>query len=248
VNTLWRAFEKLLKPGKIQRALDVLNEADKQINRDLATKPLSIDSTCYEDHHRSDHYRRVCDKWRQKKKKKKRKSPGSWGKSVNRARRRKVRRMPKLTLAVAAASHRILAMKAVLGNGSDIPDLLPMLTAASRCGKVKTAVADAGYDSEDNHRIARQDMGVRSIIPPGIGRPTSKLPTGRWRRLMAKRMARKADRKVYGQRAQSETAHSMMKRNQSSALRARKPENQKKEMMLRALTHNIMLLCDELEG
>ena len=65
---------------------------------------------------------------------------------------------------------------------------------------------------------------------------------------MAKRMARKADQKAYGQRAQSETAHSMMKRNQSSALRARKPENQKKEMMLRALTHNIMLLCDELEG
>jgi transposase len=65
---------------------------------------------------------------------------------------------------------------------------------------------------------------------------------------MARRMKRKADQKHYGQRAQSETAHNMMKRNLGSALRARKPENQKKEMMLRVLTHNIMLLCDKIEG
>ncbi len=32
------------------------------------------------------------------------------------------------------------------------------------------AVFDGGYDSEDNHRLARRDMGVRSIIP--AGRPT----------------------------------------------------------------------------
>ena len=109
-------------------------------------------------------------------------------------------------------------------------------------------VADAGYDSEANHRIARQDMGVRSIIPPGIGRPTTKPPTGRWRRHMAKRFKRKADQGHYGQRAQSETAHSMIKRNQGSSLRSRTPERQKKEMMLRVLVHNITLLCDDIEG
>jgi hypothetical protein len=113
---------------------------------------------------------------------------------------------------------------------------------------VAVVVADAGYDSEANHCIARQDMGVRSIIPTGIGRPTSKPPSGRWRRHMKKRFARKADQKQYGQRAQSETAHSMMKRNMSSALRSRTPERQKKEMMLRVLVHNIALFCDEREG
>jgi transposase len=64
---------------------------------------------------------------------------------------------------------------------------------------------------------------------------------------MAQRNKRKADQKHYSQRAQSETAHSMIKRNLGSALRARKPEMQKKEMMLRVLTHNIMLLCDQIE-
>jgi hypothetical protein len=240
-NTLWRAFEKLLKPGKIQRALDVLSEADERLNRDLAAKPLSIDSTCYEDHHRSDHYRRVCDKWRREKTKKKRKPPGSWGKSVNASRRRKLRRMPKLTLAIAAASHRILALKAVLGNGSDIPDLLPMLAAALQRGKVKTVVADAGYDSEANHEAARQMMQVRSVIPARIGRPSDAPPTGRYRRLMKQRFKRKADAKTYGQRAQSETVNSMMKRNLGDSLRSIKPERRKQEMLLKSLVHNIML-------
>jgi transposase len=65
---------------------------------------------------------------------------------------------------------------------------------------------------------------------------------------MAKRFKRKADRKAYGQRSQSETAHSMIKRNLGSALRSRTPDRQKKEMMLRVLVHNIALLCDELQG
>jgi transposase len=116
-----------------------------------------------------------------------------------------------------------------------------------RRAKVKVVVADAGYDSEANHRIARQDMGVRSIIPAGIGRPTDKPPAVRWRRHMANRFKRKADRKHYGQRAQSETVHSMIKRNLGSALRSRTPERQKKEMMLRVLVHNIMLACAEEE-
>ena len=65
---------------------------------------------------------------------------------------------------------------------------------------------------------------------------------------MANRNKRKMDRKLYAQRSQSETAHSMMKRNLGSALRSRTPERQRKEMMLRVITHNIALLCEELEG
>src|SRR5438105_7266790 len=42
-------------------------------------------------------------------------------------------------------------------------------------------VADAGFDSEDNHRTGRLDMGVRTIIPPEIGRPTDKPPPTRFR-------------------------------------------------------------------
>jgi hypothetical protein len=129
--------------------------------------------------------------------------------------------MPKLAIAVNSGCHLILSAKVCIGNGSDAPDFDDLLYRAWRRARVAVVVADAGYDSEANHRIAREDMGVRSIISPGIGRPTSKPPTGRWRRHMAKRMMRKADQKHYGQRAQSETVHSMLKRNQGAAVRRR---------------------------
>jgi hypothetical protein len=149
--------------------------------------------------------------------------------------------MPKLALAAAAATHQILAVRAVIGNGSDAPDFTPLLFQSWRRADVKTAVADGGYDSEANHQTARQDMGVVSIIPPKIGRPTKKLPLGYYRRQMKRRFKQKADAKVYGQRAQSETVNSMMKRNLGENLRSIKPERQKQEMMLRAIVHNLML-------
>jgi len=37
----------------------------------------------------------------------------------------------------------------------------------------------------------------------------------------------------------------MIKRNQGSALRCRTPERRKNEMLLRVLTHNIMLACEQ---
>lgn len=87
-------------------------------------------------------------------------------------------------------------------------------------------------------------MGVRSVIPPKIGRPSAKPPTARFRRLMRQRFARKADRRTYGQRAQSETVNSMMKRNLGDDLRSIVRRRREQEMLLRALTHNVMLYAN----
>jgi Transposase DDE domain/Transposase domain (DUF772) len=251
-NTLWRAFDCIVKTRRVNRMLDLLVlDFDQAKRLRLWQKPLALDSTCFEQRHRSAHYERRCRQMQlkaQAKAQKKPEKPGSWGKSANASRRRSLTAMPKLSLAVASSCHLILAAKVRVGNGSDAPDFDDLLVYSWKRAAVKTVVADSGYDSEANHCIARQDLGVRSIIPPGIGRPTSKLPQGRWRRHMARRFARKADQKAYGQRSQSETVHSMIKRNQGSALRSRTPERRKKEMLLRALTHNIALLCAEEEG
>jgi transposase len=123
-----------------------------------------------------------------------------------------------------------------------------LLFHAWRRAAVKTVVADAGYDSEDNHRLAREDMGVRSVIPPKIGRPTQSPPTGYYRRLMKRRFKSKTDAKAYGQRAQSETINSMMKRNLGDSLRSIRPERREQEMMLRSLVHNLMLGPEKKEG
>lgn len=244
-NTLWRAFDKLVEIKRVNRMLDLLAELFNQARLlKLSIKPLTIDSTCYEERHRSRHYDRVCRKMRlgegEKYARKRRRKRTK--REVNLARSRKVRAMPKLALAVSAASHVILAARVHTGNGSDQPDFQPLLRCArKRAATVRVVVADAGYDSEKNHRGAREQMKVRSIIPATIGRPTHKPPQGRYRRLMQSRFARKADRRHYGQRAQSETVNSMMKRNFGDALRSVVPERREKELLLRVLTHNIML-------
>ena len=46
----------------------------------------------------------------------------------------------------------------------------------------------------------------------------------------------------YGQRWQVETVNSMVKRRLGSALRARKYQSQCRETMLRAITHNVMIV------
>lgn len=165
---------------------------------------------------------------------------------MNRRRRRAVRRLPKLSLAVDAACHVVLAAVASTGAGGDQPFLDGLLYHAWRRtgGRVRCVVADAGYDSEDNHRIARLDMGVRSVIPPKAGRPTSKPPAEPMRRNMHRRFGRRADARAYGQRWQAETANSMIKRNLGSAMRARTAVRRRHELLLRVLTHNIMLLAE----
>ena len=65
---------------------------------------------------------------------------------------------------------------------------------------------------------------------------------------MNQRFSRKADRKPYGQRARSETVNSMMKRNFGDALRAISPRRRKRELLLRSLTHDIMLLANRQKG
>jgi hypothetical protein len=244
-NTLWRAFARVAETRRVNRLLDLMAAAfarAKLLRALTAVRPLTIDSTCFEERHRSHHYDRVCRKMRLR-------DGGKYaGKvapaEVDASRSRKARRMPKLALAVASGCHLVLAARAGTGAGSDSPDFRPLLCRAWCRANVKVSVADPGFDGEHNHRAARLDMGVRSVIPPRVGRPSAKPPAGRFRRLMRRRFARKADRRAYGQRAQSETVNSMIKRNFGDALRSIRAKRREQEMLLRTLTHNVMLYAN----
>src|SRR5205085_12384303 len=91
-------------------------------------------------------------------------------------------------------------------------------------------------------------MNVLSFIKADAGRPGKKPPVGYYRRLMSRRLKGSQRGKKYGQRAQVETVNSMLKRNLGDALRAKSPGARRNEQLLRVLTHNIALLCDEIEG
>jgi len=99
-----------------------------------------------------------------------------------------------------------------------------------------------GYDSEANHLLARRrGQRITALIPAKIGRPTDKEPSGYYRRRMKRHW--KKYKKAYGQRWQIETINSMIKRLQGSALRARSYWSRCREMLLRVLTHNILILA-----
>jgi hypothetical protein len=248
-NTMWRAFGMLTETRRVNRMLDLFAElfaAARLLPRLATVKPLTIDSTCFERRHRSGHYDRACRKMTLPDGAKYARETRAvrTEAQVNRARSLAVRQMPKLALAVAAGCHLVLAARAHTGAGSDAPDFGPLLYRAWRRANVRVVVADPGFDSEANHRAARLDMNVRSIIPPEVGRPSAKPPAGRFRRLMRQRFARRADRRTYGQRAQSETVNSMIKRNFGDALRSVLPKRREQEMLLRTLTHNVMLYAN----
>ena len=255
-NTLCRASRVILKPSRLDGMLDVTAEWGRRLGLIKGrVMPVALDSSMFESRHVSRHFERRC---RQSAKAARRRAAGAAARSAQnaakrdrkRARReadlrrsRVAKRLPKLSPAVATASHLILAARATTGSGGDQPFFAPLLRDARRRASFDTAVGDAGFDSEDNHRISREEVGVRSVIPPNTGRPTDKAPTTRYRRLMKQRFARKADKAKYGQRWQAETVNSMIKRNLGSALRATDARRRSRELLLRVLTHNVMIVA-----
>ena len=69
--------------------------------------------------------------------------------------------------------------------------------------------------------VSREACGIRTVIPPKHGRPTTKPATGYYRRLMQTRF----DRKAYRDRVQVETVMSMIKRRQGSHAPAQLPQS-----------------------
>lgn len=239
-NTLCDAFAKLTEQAILGEMFDrVAVGFEKAELLKLDEKPLAIDSTAYESHHVSRHYEKRKAKTKATQEDE---SPRQLRRSATRS--DTVKALPKLALAVAASCHLILAAWATTGLGSDHRHFEPVLLDAWRRAQVKSVVADAGYDSEKNHRLARCDMGLDCLIPPTIGRPKldpGKPPAGVFRAEMAGLFAEASSPGNYGQRWQVETVNSMMKRNYGSALRAAKPASREREMLLKALTHNIAL-------
>ena len=219
-TTFQKAARRLLVSMSARQLLDeTVDRAVKAKLMKRRVKLAAIDGTGFESRHVSTYYAKRCEKT-----------------GENKGRKR--RRFPKAGLVCDCASHMILAVVPGVGPGPDDKHYRLALKQAAGCASIETLLADAGYDGEPAHQHARQTHGMRTIIPPTRGRPTDKLPSGRWRR----RMATHFNKQKYGQRWQVETVNSMLKRLLGSALRARKHWTKHREIILRAITHNIMIL------
>jgi Transposase DDE domain len=145
----------------------------------------------------------------------------------------------KLEAAFDCASHLLVGLLVGRGPRPDTDRFVPLLDDALANVRLDSALADAGYDSEPNHRHAREHRGVRSFIPARIGRPTAKPPTGKYRRRMRQRRNKRYGR--YGQRSQAESGFSMFKRRLGSVVQGRGYWSQCRDLLLMAITYNIML-------
>jgi transposase len=119
--------------------------------------------------------------------------------------------------------------------------------AAGLC-PIDTLLGDGAFDAEHNHALARQRLGIRATLIPRSRRDAGrKWPKTRDRRQMVKRFRKKPRRsryrRVHGRRWQIESGFSRNERLLGSALRARRWPNRKREVLMRVLTHNLMLLA-----
>jgi hypothetical protein len=219
-TTLQKAADRLLRSQAASRLLDMTVRLGKFVGKIDSKSPLAaMDGTGLESRHASAYYVR-------------RKAKG--GKSEQKL---TYQRFPKAGLVSHCKSHLILAVVPQRGPGPDITHFRKAFDQAQRRLRFTTLAADAGYDAEHTHVYSRSH-GVRTLIPPLIGRPTTKPPAGYWRRTMLRVLPHSR----YGQRWQSETVNSMLKRLLGSALRARTYWSQCRETALRALTLNVMIL------
>jgi len=223
-TTFQKAARRLLSAAPARRLLDQTIHVGVAVHRTKRRVDLAaLDGTGFESRHASSYYVR-------------RRETG--GKYRGKSHALTYRRFPKAGILCDCASHMILAVVPGCGPAPDGPHFCAALDQARRRVRIVTLAADAGYDSERSHEYARQVCGVRTLIPPLIGRPTEKPPSGYWRRQMKIRLHTTR----YTQRWQVETVNSMIKRLQDSALRARTYWSQCRELVLRAITHNVMVV------
>jgi hypothetical protein len=231
-TTLQKAARRLLRVPSARRLLDASVARFMGRRRNVAV--AAIDSSGFDAGHASRYYVRRRAKGQPKREKPRQPT--------------RYKRFAKLGVAVDCATHLILAAEAGRGPRPDVDRFVPLLEQALGRVGIEKALADAGYDSEPNHRHARQRRGVRSYMPATHGRPRKdgKPPSGRWRRRMARTLATWLGRFLagYGQRWQVETVMSMLKRRQGTAANGRTHWSRCRDLMLMVITHNVMILAD----
>ncbi len=103
-------------------------------------------------------------------------------------------------------------------------------------------MAEAGYDSEANHRSCREDLGADSLIPAKKRRSAEVVATTPYRLEMVRRLGEPGEeeaRRAYRQRWKAETVMSVAKRRWGEALSARLDDTQRTQALLRGLVYNL---------
>ncbi|WP_223861670.1 transposase [Geminicoccus harenae] len=151
----------------------------------------------------------------------------------------------KWVLALWIEPQMLLAQRVRPGPAGDFSDLVPLASKAADVMPYDQLIADAGYDSEANHRFCREQLGADSLIPAKKRRSAAVVATTPYRQEMVRRLSKTgnpADCAAYRQRWKVETVMSVVKRRCGEALTARLEPTQQAQALLRGIAYNIQRL------
>jgi hypothetical protein len=155
-------------------------------------------------------------------------------------RTKRYRPWTKLTTVVHHASYLITGASVRTGPANDSPEFAPVVRQAVGGLPLHRLYGDAGFDSEANHVLGREELGIaETVFPlnPRRGHPRRK-PTTPYRREMYESFPKRR----YRQRWHSEGSFSQHKRVLGECLTARSPQQREIECYYRVLTHDLMIL------
>jgi hypothetical protein len=206
--------KKVAKKRAFENLLASIFKLAKEIGLIKEQPEAAIDSTGLETHHISSHFV-ACTK-----------RPSYFR-----------RKWPKVTVICDTETHLIGSCIITGGPGYDFPLFEKALCHITKEVEFARILADAGYDSENNHQIGREVFGMETIIALNHRR-SRKAPSGTYR----KEMNDSFNKEIYNHRWQVESVFSRNKRLLGSALRNRSESARQRECLLRALTHNLMII------
>jgi Transposase DDE domain len=119
-------------------------------------------------------------------------------------------------------------------------DFKSIITRTSEIKPLSVAVADKGYDSEENHVFVREGLKAYSIIPPR----NIHVPIWRTHGTYRKQMKRGYVKLLYNQRNKDETIMSVIKRLFGEYVTSRLVRTQNREISLRCIAYNMHRLTN----
>jgi hypothetical protein len=116
----------------------------------------------------------------------------------------------------------------------DNVDFKPIVTKILKIKKLSIVVADKAYDSEENHKLVRENLHGFSIMPPRYEQVPVWKTAGKYR----KEMKRGYNKILYNQRNKDETIVSVIKRLFGEHINSILVRMQNRELVLRCIAYN----------